>query len=95
MYRVIFSGSVLFCAYFLIWSDVGLFRYYAVKKQIEVRKREFSALRQEVQEIEGEIAKWESNPFYLEKMAREELGMGYPDEKVYFYRKSGFFNKKT
>lgn len=86
-YQAIFSGFILFCAYFLIWSDIGLLRYYSVKRQIGVRKREFLALRQEMRGIEGEVAKWESNPFYLVKMAREELGMGYPDEKVYFYRK--------
>ncbi|MBU1008241.1 septum formation initiator family protein [Candidatus Dependentiae bacterium] len=87
LYKSLFSGFIVFCVYFLIWSDIGLVRYYSLKSQIETRKRDLLTLRREIWAIEGAVDRWKKNPFFLEKMAREELGMGYPNEKVCFYHK--------
>ena len=85
-YNTIFTGLAIFCIYFLIWSDVGLLKSYSVSRQITFHHKELMVLKREVKDIKMAIEAWESNPFYLEKMAREELGMGYPDEIVYFYQ---------
>jgi len=86
LYKVTLACLAAFFIYFLIWSDIGVVRHCSIRKQIEAMKSDFLALQSEVKELEGTIVAWESSPFYLEKMAREELGMGYPDEIVYFYR---------
>ena len=82
-YRVLIIGLGLGFVYSLIWSDTGLVRYYSVKQEIVSEQICVDRLHGEVKQIEAKIDNWQKNPFFLEKMAREELGMGCRGEKVY------------
>lgn len=41
-------------------------------------------LREEIKKLEIETKKWEIDPFYREKVAREQLQMARPDDEVYY-----------
>jgi len=82
---VTFFLIVLFIR-FLVWGDVGLMRYQKVKQEVEKKEQKLCVLRKELKNIEETILRWKSSPFVIEKMAREELAMGYPGEKVFFLK---------
>jgi cell division protein FtsB len=70
----------------LIFGNNGILRYFAVKKEIVHQKYKVVKLKSKIEELNTKIALWGQNDFELEKMAREELQMGYPDEKVYLLK---------
>ena len=55
-------------------------------KKVENKKLAESVerLTEEIKKLEDETQKWESNPFYREKVAREQLQMARPTDEVYY-----------
>ena len=85
---LIFYGA-FFC-YSVIWSDVGLYRYHALKQEVAQHKRDLATLACEIEGLEQTIAGWQKDSFLLEKMARQELHMGQPKEQVCLMGHFGF-----
>jgi len=69
--------------YFLVFSNIGLVRYYNLKSEFDEKITKFKIVESEIRNIEKEVEGWRNDSFYVEKMAREELGMGHPNEIVY------------
>ncbi|MFA5074794.1 MAG: septum formation initiator family protein [Candidatus Babeliales bacterium] len=67
----------------MIFSDIGILKYFAVKKEICNQQNKIIKLKNKIKEIKNKISDWQEDDFYLEKMAREDLQMGYPDELIY------------
>ena len=84
VYRTLLVGMTLFFLYSVIWSDIGFIKYYSIKEEIGVKRAEVSVIQRERDDIKGRIAAWNKSSFYLEKAAREELGMAFQSEIVYF-----------
>jgi len=68
-----------------MWGEFGIAKHYGLQRELNDKKIELLALRDEVTGIEREIDRWKKDSFYLEKMAREELGLGGKGEVVYLY----------
>jgi len=85
IYRSILGIFSLSALTFFIGGEFGLKRHYQVRTELSEKRQLLLALANEVKEIKQKIAQWKSDPFYLEKMAREELGMGRRSERVYLY----------
>jgi len=83
LYKVILAGLVVTFLYFLIFSEIGFVRYLDAKKQLDCKQHELVALTTEIKNLEQEIEDWKADSFYLEKIARQELGMGHKGEVVY------------
>ena len=58
------------------------YRNYRLRVEIESLQREIAALELRNKQLEEEIANWQS-PEYVERAAREELGLVKPGETVY------------
>ena len=57
-----------------------------VQKKLEAKRKELLVVKGEIEEIKKELSNWRSNDlFCLEKMAREEFGMGRKGETLYLY----------
>lgn len=82
-YKTILAILLFLFVYFLIFSDIGLIKYFSVKKQVNEQFLALKTLKQEIKELENELVTWKTDPFCLEKAAREELCMGHPDEIIY------------
>ncbi|MCF7799807.1 septum formation initiator family protein [Candidatus Babeliales bacterium] len=67
----------------MIFSDIGILKYFEVKKEISEQQDKIIRLENKVRETKNKIAAWQEDDFYLEKMAREDLQMGYLDELIY------------
>lgn len=86
LYKLILSGFLVFAVYFFLWGEFGIVRHYHVQQELYQKQQELLVLKKDLKGIEQELEKWKNDPFYLEKMAREELGMGRKDEVVYIYK---------
>jgi len=85
---VTYTFLCLSCAYLffnIFFDDMGFIKYMQLRQTEERLVMEIAALRQENARIEKEIEMLESNPFYIEKHARENLNLAAPDEYIFLY----------
>lgn len=73
---VIFS-----CTY--IFGAQGLRSMWYIKNECITLEYEIEQLQGSIKQIELDIDIWKSDPFYKEKIAREQLGMAREDEIIY------------
>jgi len=86
VYQVLFTAiCVLFVCVF-VFGEHGLVRHYVMNQELQAKKKQLLALQNEVDGFKQELVCWNSGLFFLEKMAREELGMGSPNEFLYLTR---------
>jgi cell division protein FtsB len=88
LYKTIIIGFFVFASYFFVYGEFGIARYYDLKQEISVKKVALASLKKEILYVAQELRAWKSDPFYLEKMAREDLGMGYKNEFMYLVKGS-------
>lgn len=75
-------GFLLLC-YVYLGGDYGLLRIWSQRRQIEELRRETHRLRAEQLDLNQECMRLETDSLYIEKKAREELGMVRKEERVY------------
>jgi len=73
----------LWICYVYLGGDYGLLKICSQRRDIEKLKREISRLRAEQQDLKQECLWLETDTLYIEKKAREELGMVREGERVY------------
>ena len=67
----------------LIFGKKGIREYFQLQKESEFVKKEICTVNQEITHLQSSIQKWTSDDFEKEKVAREDLQMGHPNELVY------------
>ncbi|MGI6148083.1 MAG: septum formation initiator family protein [Firmicutes bacterium] len=71
-----------------IWIGLNFarnaYRNYQLRVEIESLQREIAAMELRNKQLEEEIANWQS-PEYVERAAREELGLVKPGETMYIF----------
>ena len=66
-----------------IYDPNGLPRVERLKRELDSLNEANAKLRRENQALRLEIHAFHSNPYYIEKVARDELGMVGRDEVIY------------
>jgi cell division protein FtsB len=66
----------------LVFAGQGLGRVWHMKAEIDTLEREIEHLRAETERLSGDVAKLRSDPDWIERLAREELGLVKPGERV-------------
>jgi cell division protein FtsB len=83
---------LLFLAVFFIFLTIfgknGLLRIGELKKTCLLLTEEVLALREENDALRKEIKGLKEDPFFVEKVAREELNLVRPNELVYYFDSS-------
>jgi cell division protein FtsB len=77
--------SFLYLSISLLFGDAGLFRYFELnrtKKSLEVQLAEVSRQNEQIRQ---QIKLLKEDPFYREKLAREDFGLAKPDEYIFLY----------
>ena len=83
MNRRAFGGAVGVLALALVvYGGSGLLRVWRLKQEVEVLEREIAALRGQNQDLARTVDRLRSDPATIEKIAREELGLARPGEKI-------------
>lgn len=60
---------------FTVFGDRGLLNLYQYKRESQQLSRETKRLQEENQRLRDEIDRLNNDPSYIERLAREELGM--------------------
>ncbi len=80
---------VLLFAYHLITGPSGLFNQAKLKRQLQENQHNIDSLTALTQQMQAEKQRLLTDSSYLEKLARQELGMSKPKEKIYKFVSSG------
>ena len=70
----------LFFGLIAVFGDRGLIELYRVRRATHLVQQELQVLREGNQHLLQEIQGLRDDPFYIEKIAREELGLAHPGE---------------
>jgi len=82
---VIFSCSLLW----LIFGDHGLLQAYRLRTELMRMDMENEGLRKENEALRIEVEALKSDMRYIERLAREKLGMARKDELVFMFERNG------
>jgi cell division protein FtsB len=72
-----------------LFGDRGLLQLASQRERAEVMAREIQEMRDENQRLAREIDALRADPRAIERLAREELGLARPGEKVFVIRDEG------
>ena len=67
----------------LVLDEQGLPRYRLLREELQELRQSNEELLREIATLKGEIDALRSDPMYVERIARDELGMVRPDEFVF------------
>lgn len=83
----LFFVALLYILVNLIGEN-GLLRYIELKDKKRAIEAEILALAEENRMLKNQIELLRDDPFYIEKKAREDLGLARPDEFIFEYDKN-------
>lgn len=81
--RVIFLAEIALFVYGYVWGSHGMMNLYGCKKANMRLLQELENERRALRDIEQQIEAWNSDPFYKEQYARENLHMARAGEIMY------------
>ncbi len=66
----------------VVYGGSGLLRVWRMKQDVQALEGEIAALRGQNQDLARTVDRLRSDPAEIEKIAREELGLARPGEKI-------------
>ncbi len=75
----------LYLLWSLVFDDNGYFKYLNLKEKRLELTNEISLLEKENKQLKKQITQIQEDPFYMEKLAREQLNLSRPDELVFIF----------
>jgi cell division protein FtsB len=85
---VLFAAGILLVLYFLaslILGEMGVVKYYRMKAQYTTLTEDIAKLKQDNAKLVKDVHALRSDPAYLERIARDKLGLARQGELVYYY----------
>ena len=83
---VVLSAANLALLVHIFFGEMGVLRWRKAQAAADLMREETALLNVENDHLRGEIASLRNDPFYIERLARERLGMVREGERVYeFY----------
>lgn len=86
--KPLFAAGLLLALYLLatfILGEMGLVKYYRMKAQETTLTEEIAKLKQDNMRLRKNVHALKNDPAYLERVARDKLGLARPGEIVYYY----------
>lgn len=77
------SELLIFCSVYFFCVD-GRPKIHKLCVENSILEEELKVLTNEIDEIENEKLAWNTDPFYKEKVAREQLQMARKDDEIFF-----------
>lgn len=81
--RWVVFAAVLAFLYFLIAGNDGLIALYQSHREVRRMRNEIRSLNGTIDSLRNEIVRLREDTLYIERIAREKLGMARKDETVY------------
>jgi cell division protein FtsB len=87
--RLVFLTFVILCFIYLsislVFGNMGLLKYIELKKTKKSLENQVVEINRQNEEIKTQITLLKNDPFYKEKLAREEFGLTKPGEYIFQY----------
>jgi|SRR3990172_5982204 len=86
--KLLVAAMIPVGVYFLVtfvFGEMGLVKYYRMKAQYQAITREIAELKQDNTRLMREVRALKTDPAYMEKLARDKLGLARNGEIVYYY----------
>ncbi len=86
--KLLIAAMIPLGVYFLItfvFGEMGLVKYYRMKAQYQALTQEIAELKQDNVRLMREVRALKADPAYIEKLARDKLGLARNGEIVYYY----------
>jgi len=86
--KLLAAAGVLFALYLLasfIFGEMGLVKYYRMKAQYNSLTEETAELKQNNVGLRKDVYALKNDPAYVERIARDKLGLARKGEIVYYY----------
>ena len=81
--RALRAGTLAVIALAILgFGGQSLSRLWTMKREVDGLEREIAALRAETDRVSASVARLRSDPDAIEQIAREELGLIKPGERV-------------
>jgi cell division protein FtsB len=81
------SLSFLYLSISLLFGDMGLFRYLELHRTKTNMENQITEINRENEQLRTQLKLLKEDPFYREKLAREEYGLSKPNEYIFQYDK--------
>lgn len=75
--------QIVVFAFTYMFGSHGIIAARALKKEIADVQLTIAQNEKEIEQLRTQIRTWQTDDFYIEKLAREELQMARPSEQVY------------
>jgi len=82
-----FFLMVVYLTISLFFDDMGFIKYMHLRNYEKNLTAEISSLENDTNTLYAEIENLQTDPFYIEKHAREDLNLSRPDEFIFLYEK--------
>ncbi len=79
--------SFVYLSVSLLFGDAGLLRYLELNKTKKGLEKQLVDINRQNEQIRTQIRLLKEDPFYKEKLAREEFGLAKPDEYIFQYER--------
>jgi cell division protein FtsB len=81
------SLSFLYLSISLVFGDMGLFRYLELHRTKINMENQITEINKQNEQLRTQLKLLKEDPFYREKLAREEYGLSKPNEYIFQYDK--------
>ncbi len=81
------SLSFLYLSISLLFGDMGLFRYLELHRTKINLENQITEINKQNEQLRNQLKLLKEDPFYKEKLAREEYGLSKPNEYIFQYDK--------
>jgi cell division protein FtsB len=82
-YLIVLGFMIFLIAYYTIFGERGILRMRKLGRNLESIRASTQNLKEENEGLKSEIRLLQEDEDYIEKIAREELGLARKDEIVY------------
>jgi cell division protein FtsB len=82
--RLFLLGEIVIFGAVYFWGEDGVNRYNKICEENRKIEQDIIVLKKEVQDLEAQLSAWQTDPFYKEKVAREQLQMARAGEELFY-----------
>jgi len=77
--------TLLYLSISLVFGDMGLFKYIELNRTRKNLEQQIAQISNQNEQLRLQLKSLKDDPFYREKLAREEYGLSRPDEYIFQY----------
>ncbi len=83
--RIFLAAEVIIFGWFYYQGARGVHAVQFLRKENEEIAQQIVHVQEEVEDIDRQIIGWKVDPFFKEKIAREQLHMAHAGDVIYFF----------